>query len=37
VTYVAAAYLITLAVLAVYAGTLWVRQRELMRSSRDRR
>ena len=36
-TYVAAAYLITLAVLALYAGTLWMRQRELMRSSRDRR
>ena len=36
-TYVAAAYLITLAVLALYAGTLWMRQRELTRSSGDRR
>ena len=36
-TYVAAAYLTTLAVLAFYAGTLWMRQRELMRSSGDRR
>jgi len=31
VSYVAAAYLLTLAVLGVYVWTLWVRQRDLRR------
>lgn len=31
-TYVAAAYLLTLAVLAAYVGTIWARHRELRRS-----
>lgn len=30
--YVAAAYLVTLAVLALYAGSIWRRQRDLNRS-----
>lgn|GEM_PF-5169838 len=29
--YVAAAYLVTLAVLGLYAGSIWLRQRELKR------
>lgn len=31
--YVAAAYLVTLAVLALYAGSIWLRQRQLNRSA----
>jgi CcmD family protein len=31
VSYVAAAYLVTITVLALYAWTLWARQRELRR------
>lgn len=35
-TYVVAAYLVTLAVLAGYVWTVWVRHRELVRAAADR-
>ncbi|MGH2398779.1 MAG: heme exporter protein CcmD [bacterium] len=35
-TYVVAAYLLTLAVLAGYVWTVWVRHRELVRAAGDR-
>jgi hypothetical protein len=35
-SYVAAAYLITVAVLALYVWTLWARQRELRRRAGGR-
>jgi hypothetical protein len=34
-SYVAAAYLITVALLALYVWTLWARQRELRRRARS--
>jgi len=37
VTYVAAAYLVCLGVLAFYVWTIWARHRELMRSAAGRR
>lgn len=36
-TYVAAAYLATLAVLAGYVWTVWARHRDLVRAAGDRR